>query len=295
MSAVQPPRLQLGEVPVDRVTFEGALDAIAALVEGGHGGTVLTPNVDHVVLAGEDDRFRGAYSKADLSLADGMPVVWAAAAMGEPVPEKISGSDLTVPLMALAAQRGWRVFLLGGADGVAARAAQNLIAQFPTLKVVGTASPRIPAGDPHARKAAPVETSPAAAAPNAGDPPLRNRRAGEHVRREVVESIKASRPDIVLVGLGAPKQELWIHEAAAELAPAVLLGVGASIDFVAGTAKRAPAWMSRVGLEWSYRLAQEPRRMWRRYLVRDPKFLRIVLADLVARVRQRKLTTKTTP
>jgi N-acetylglucosaminyldiphosphoundecaprenol N-acetyl-beta-D-mannosaminyltransferase len=98
----------------------------------------------------------------------------------------------------------------------------------------------------------------------------------------VVERIRAAKADLVLVALGAPKQELWIAEATPELRPAVLLGIGAAIDFIAGTAKRAPSWMSRSGLEWLYRLVQEPRRMWRRYLLRDPEFLVIVLRDLRA-------------
>jgi N-acetylglucosaminyldiphosphoundecaprenol N-acetyl-beta-D-mannosaminyltransferase len=279
-SLANPSRLTIGRIEVDRVTFDGALDAIAALVDGRRGGVVLTPNVDHIVLAGEDERFQGAYRECDLSLADGMPVVWLASAMGEPVPEKISGSDLVDPLMARAAARGWRVFLLGGAEGVADRAAANLVSTYPALNIVGTSSPRIAAADPRAR------TNRAS-----GDPPRHDRRHGEQERHALVESIRATNPDVVLVGLGAPKQELWIHEAARALAPAVLLGVGASIDFLAGTARRAPPWMSRMGVEWTYRLAQEPRRMWRRYLVRDPKLIGIVLGDWLTRSHRRASMT----
>jgi N-acetylglucosaminyldiphosphoundecaprenol N-acetyl-beta-D-mannosaminyltransferase len=97
----------------------------------------------------------------------------------------------------------------------------------------------------------------------------------------VLDSIRAANADLVLVALGAPKQELWIAEAATDLRPAVLLGIGAAVDFIAGAARRAPGWMSASGLEWLFRLAQEPRRMWRRYLVRDPEFLVIVLRDLL--------------
>ena len=93
----------------------------------------------------------------------------------------------------------------------------------------------------------------------------------------IVERIRAARPDLLLVALGAPKQEFWIDEHFAEIAPAVALGVGASLDFIAGTIRRSPRWMSKVGLEWLYRLGQEPKRLWRRYLVDDPKFLAIVL------------------
>jgi N-acetylglucosaminyldiphosphoundecaprenol N-acetyl-beta-D-mannosaminyltransferase len=246
-------RLQLGQLPVDRIDMNGALDAIASLVARQRGGTIFTPNVDHVVLASEDPDFRRAYAAADLSLADGMPVVWASHLLGAPVPEKISGSDLVEPLIELAAEKGWRVYLLGGGDGVAQRAASVLQRKFAKLKIVGSSSPRIDLAEPASSRA------------------------------NVLDAIRSCAPDIVLVAFGAPKQELWMYESSKALRPAVLLGIGASLDFVAGTAKRAPRWMSRSGLEWLYRLAREPRRMWRRYLIRDPKFLAILARDLVTR------------
>ena len=251
LTTTEPRRVRIGPVLVDRVTFAGALDAVAELVERRRGGTVFTPNVDHVVMASEDESLRRAYAGVDLSLADGMPVVWAARALGAPLPERVAGSDLCAPLMQRAAEEGWRVYLLGGGRGSARRAASHLRMAYPDLRIVGTASPRIDMTEPPAR------------------------------RRAVVDTIRAVAPDIVLVGLGAPKQEKWIHESAAALAPAVLLGVGASIDFLAGNARRAPGWMSAAGLEWLYRLAKEPRRLWRRYLVRDPRFLGILLVQLV--------------
>jgi N-acetylglucosaminyldiphosphoundecaprenol N-acetyl-beta-D-mannosaminyltransferase len=246
-------RFRLGQVPVDRVTFGEALVEIAELVERRRGGMVFTPNVDHVVMADDDDRLRRAYADADLALADGMPVIWASHVLGTPLPEKISGSDLVLPLMELAAAEGFRVYLLGGAPGVAQLAEQNLRRQHPDLAIVGTASPRIDLEEPKAQ------------------------------REHVLEAIRSAAPDLVIVGLGAPKQEIWIHEVADALRPAVLLGVGAAIDFLAGTARRAPKWMSAAGLEWAYRLTREPRRLWRRYLVRDPRFLGIVARQLLLR------------
>jgi N-acetylglucosaminyldiphosphoundecaprenol N-acetyl-beta-D-mannosaminyltransferase len=254
LTPLQPQRVRVGPVLVDRVTFAEALDAVRDLVERRRGGTVFTPNVDHVVMASEDDRFRGAYADVDLSLADGMPVVWASRALGAPLPERVAGSDLCAPLMQRAAEKGWRVYLLGGGRGSVRRAASRLRAAYPDLRIVGTASPRIDMTEP------------------------------ELERRAIVDAIRAVAPDLVLVGLGAPKQELWIHESAAALAPAVLLGVGASIDFLAGNAHRAPGWMSAAGLEWLYRLAREPGRLWRRYLLRDPRFLGILLSQ-IARAR----------
>jgi N-acetylglucosaminyldiphosphoundecaprenol N-acetyl-beta-D-mannosaminyltransferase len=245
-------RVRLGRVPIDCVTFGEALEAIAEMIERRRGGTVFTPNVDHVVMAQRDDGFQHAYAAVDLSLADGMPVVWASRALGFPPLEKVSGSDLVPLLMGLSAARGWRVYLFGGACGVARRAASRLRAAHPDLVVVGAASPHVDIDEPAAR------------------------------RSVFVEAIRAARPDLVLVGLGAPKQELWIHDTAPALRPAVLLGVGASLDFIAGTARRAPRWMSAAGVEWAYRLAHEPRRLWRRYLVRDPEFVGIVLHQLMA-------------
>ncbi len=246
-------RLSIGRLAIDPVGFETALDAVAGLVARHEGGMVFTPNVDHIVMAEDDDAFRRAYERADLSLADGMPVVWASHLLGMPLPAKISGSDLVPPLMALAGSMRWRVYLLGGNDGVARRAGDALEQLHPGLQIVGAASPRIDLSRPPAE------------------------------RRHIVREIQQARPDLVLVGLGAPKQELWIDESIGALRPAVLLGVGASIDFLAGTARRAPAWVSAHGLEWLYRLAHEPRRLWRRYLVRDPRFARIVLRELAAR------------
>ncbi|MGC4121426.1 MAG: WecB/TagA/CpsF family glycosyltransferase [Myxococcales bacterium] len=233
---------------MDRVTFAQALDAIEHLVGASRGGAVFTPNVDHVVNASAQGDFRAAYAQADLSLVDGMPLLWASHLLGDPLPEKVSGSDLFEPLVARAAQRGWRVFLVGGAPGVAAQAAERLVARHPGLTVVGAESPRIAA--------------------DGG--------AGE----DALAKIREARPDLVLVGFGSPKQELWIHRNRAQLSPAVAVACGAAIDFAAGTAHRAPAWFSEHGLEWAYRLSREPRRLWRRYLVNDPKFLLILGTDL---------------
>jgi len=248
-------RVRMGELEIDPLTFDEAIDAIDALIASDKGGTVFTPNVDHVVQVDEDPRFRSAYAGAALSLVDGMPVLWAARLMGQRLPQKISGSDLVVPLMKRAAARKWRVYFLGGAEGAAERAKERLEREIPGLTIVGTSSPRIAIDEPAERRAA------------------------------TLAEVKAAKPDLVLVALGAPKQELWSDAVAKELRPAVLIGVGASIDFLAGVVTRAPAWMSENGLEWLYRLGQEPRRMWRRYLLRDPKFAWILLRE-IARARR---------
>ena len=244
-------RLHLGHVVVDAVRFDEALDRIEALVAARRGGSVFTPNVDHVVLAERNRDFRAAYAEADLALADGMPLLWAARLLGAPLPAKVSGSDLVEPLAERAATRGWRLYLLGGGAGVAADAAARLQARFPGVNVVGVDAPRIGA-----------DGSDGGAA---------------------LARLRAARPDLVMVALGAPKQELWIHRHREALAPAVAVGVGGSLDFIAGRVRRAPRWASRAGLEWAWRLAREPRRLWRRYLVEDLRFAPILVRELRAR------------
>jgi N-acetylglucosaminyldiphosphoundecaprenol N-acetyl-beta-D-mannosaminyltransferase len=246
-------RIMIGRVPVDVVTFEEALHRIDALVEKREGGYVVTPNVDHVVLAEQNPRFLEAYEGASLSLVDGFPLLVTARLMKTPLPEKISGSDLTVPLMELAAKRGHRVYLFGAGPGVADTAAKKLVERFPELKIAGTDSPMIDVN------------------------------AGPDARKEPMEKLKAAKPDIVLMALGAPKQEILMHLIKDEVKPAVMLGIGATLDFIAGTVKRAPKWMSRVGLEWAFRMSQEPKRMFERYVIRDSKYPGIVIRHARAR------------
>jgi N-acetylglucosaminyldiphosphoundecaprenol N-acetyl-beta-D-mannosaminyltransferase len=244
--------VRIGNIEVDSVTFDEALDRIVELVESENGGAVFTPNVDHVVKSERDVAFCRAYSRADLCVADGMPLVWASRLLGSPLPQKVSGSDLVLPVAQLAVQRRWGVYLLGGEPGVAEEAGKRMAREF-GVKIAGT-------------------DSPAVGADGCMD-------EADHA----LERLAAARPNLVLVALGAPKQELWIDRFAPQIKPAVAIAVGGSLDFVAGRVRRAPPWMSRVGLEWLFRLAQEPRRMWRRYLVEDPRFVAIVARTRLAR------------
>ena len=245
-------RIRIGALPVDSVDLEGALDAIDDLVRAGDGGRVFTPNVDHVVQAEDNPRFRAAYEQVSLSLADGMPLLWAARALKKPLPAKVSGSDLIWPLMRRAAERGYRVYFLGGAPGAAEAAHQTLLRDLPTLKIVGTDSGRIDINGSAA------------------------------VQEPILARIAEAKPNLLLVALGAPKQEIWSWEQRVQIGSAVAVGVGASLDFIAGMLRRAPRWMSDAGLEWAFRLAQEPRRLAGRYLLRDPQFFRIVARQMRA-------------
>lgn len=248
--AVEAARVHVGRVPLDPVTLPGAIERIVELAVSGRGGTVYTPNVDHVVVAEEDPAFLAAYSAVSLSLVDGTPVLWGGRLLGHALPEKVSGSDLFEPLVARAAAAGLSIFLLGGGPGVAELASAELVRRHPRLRVAGVLAPRIDAAGRAENEA------------------------------QVIEALRLAEPDLIFVACGAPKSELFSHRVRALLGSAVLVCVGAAIDFAAGTARRAPRWMSNVGLEWAYRLAQEPRRLARRYLLRDPKFFWILLRQL---------------
>lgn len=197
---------------------------------------VVTPNVDHLVMFQRDQGLRDAYADAELVLADGAPVVWATRWLRRPLPGRVAGSDLAPALLASATTDApLTLFLLGAAPGVADRAAARIESQWPAVKVVGTCCP--PLG---------FETDDA-----------------ENER--ILSAVNEAKPDVLFVGLGAPKQELWIHKHREQLEVGVALCIGATIDFLAGHKSRAPVWMRRTGLEWLHRLACEPRRLFRRY------------------------------
>jgi N-acetylglucosaminyldiphosphoundecaprenol N-acetyl-beta-D-mannosaminyltransferase len=243
-------RVRIGAAIIDDLTLPEALQAIVALVERRQGGAVFTPNVDHVVLLEDDARLRDAYASASLSLADGQVVVWASRLLGTRLRTRVSGSDLIRPLLEIASGKRWRVYLLGAREGAAAQAAERLQREAPGVVVVGIDPRRVDV----------------------------DQAAERH--DDLIASIREARPDLVLVALGCPKQEILIHRIAGAVRPAVCIGLGAGIDFLAGAVPRAPRWVSGAGLEWLYRLAREPRRLWRRYLLRDPRFFLILLREL---------------
>lgn len=247
-------RCTIGHVPMDPVSMSEALARIHDMVLQKRGGTVFTPNVDHVMLAQRMPEFATAYAATDLALVDGMPLLWAARLLGLPIRHKVSGSDLLWPLLEMAAKHALSVYLLGGAPGSAEIARNVLAERLPTLRVVGVNAPQID---------------------------LEARSNSESLK--VLESLRATEPDLLVVGLGAPKQELWLHRNREYLGKTVGLGLGACIDFLAGRVQRAPAWISRSGFEWLYRLCQEPRRLAHRYLVRDAGFPMLLLSEFVRR------------
>lgn len=247
----------VGGVRFRSVTERQVVDEVVRARLRGEGGWILTANVD-IVRALRQPDVRPLADEATLVLADGMPVLWASRLLGRPLPERVAGSSLIWSLTAAAAAHGLSVYLLGGAAGVAARAGAVLAERHPTLRVAGCYSP--PFG---------YEATPAG-------------------RAEIVERVSAAGPDIVFSGFGFPKQERVIRMLRPALPAAWYVGCGAAIPFVAGTARRAPRWMQAAGLEWVHRLAREPRRLFRRYLVDDLPFAVALLAGAAGEgVRQR--------
>ena len=231
---VEPPPIAILGVPFDKATLQGALRCMAGMIASRQPHYIATANVDFVVQAMRDVELRRILADADLVLCDGMPLVWASRFLGNRLPERVAGSDLVPLLLAEAERQGWRVFFLGGTPASIAQAAEKVQARHPRLALVGAYSPPFK--------------------------PLLEMDHDEMLRR-----IREARPDILLVAFGCPKQEKWINMQYRRAGVPVSIGVGATLDFLAGTVRRAPAWMQAAGLEWVFRLAQEPRRLFRRY------------------------------
>lgn len=234
-------------------TSSDVLEHIFSSLAAGRGGWLVTANLDFLRRHARDPESRALYAEADLVVADGMPLLWAARLQGDRLPERVAGSSLIRPIAERAAGEGRSLYLLGGEPEVNARAAQVLKERWPALEIVGASSPMV------------------ASLPSAGEL--------DGIRADVA----AARPDILLVAMGSPKQEHVIRALRSALPSCWMIGVGASFGFVAGTIRRAPVWVQRVGLEWCWRMAQEPRRLVRRYLIEDLPFSGEVFARALAR------------
>jgi len=235
-------------ITVNNLGMNEALLKIENLVRFGMNCYVLTPNVDHIVRLETDIEFREIYEHASLILPDGKPLIWISKIYGTQLKEKISGSDLFPRVCELAADKSFSVFFLGAAEGVAAKAAANLQKKYPRLVIAGTYSP-LPGFESD-----PVE--------------LEN----------IFTHVKQAKADILILGLGCPKQEKFFYKYKEFLNVPLALHFGASFDFEAGIIKRAPRWMSNYGLEWLFRFFQEPKRLFKRYFIDDmliiPLFLK---------------------
>lgn len=245
----QPRRVEILGTWIDNLAMNDVINAIVALVERGGFSYTVTPNVDHIMKLRDDASFRNVYEKADLVVPDGVPLLWASKILATPLRGRVNGTDLFERLSEVAGHRGYSIYLLGGAEGTAEATAAVLRNRIPGLDVCGYNCP--PVGfdkDPMANAA-------------------------------VVSAVAVTKPDILFVGFGAPKQEEWIARHGPETGASHAVGIGASFSFVSGQIRRAPKVMQRTGLEWLWRLLSEPRRLWRRYLIEDAPFLWKVAVD----------------
>lgn len=240
-------RIHFMNTEIDNYTMDEAVEAIDQLIGQNKNGYVVTPNIDHIVKLETNTELQQIYQDADIILTDGKPMIWISKFYGNPIKEKVSGSDLFPRLCGLAAKKGYRVFLLGAAEGVAVKAAENLQKKFPGLIIAGTYSP-----------------------------PFGFEKDEEEITK-IIDIVTSASPHILVVGLGCPKQEKFIYKYRDELHVPVSLGLGASIDFEAGILKRAPKFLADHGFEWLYRVVQDPKRMAKRYFVDDVKILRLVI------------------
>lgn len=233
-------RFKVAGVPVSLLTMQMACDEVQRRCRVQEGGYCIFRDINGIVGANDDPLLLRAHENAALVTPDGMPLVWLAHLKGFDWVERVYGPDFMLEFCRISEHAGLRHYLYGSTSTVIEKLAKELLRAFPGLNICGTYSP-----------------------------PLRP--SGEAANLDDVERIRAARPDIVWVGLGTPKQELWMQANAPHLAPCVLMGVGAAFDFHAKVKRQAPRWMQRTGLEWSFRLMNEPRRLARRYLIGIPR------------------------
>jgi N-acetylglucosaminyldiphosphoundecaprenol N-acetyl-beta-D-mannosaminyltransferase len=245
-------------IPLGLIDYDGALDWIEAMVHARQRGYVCVCNVHAVMASAEDPELRTALMGSSLNVPDGQPLVWALNLLGQSLEDRVYGPELMARYCARAVASGQRMYLYGGRNqGALVQLALNLRQRYPGVRIVGGYSP------PH-------------------------RPLTAEERAAVVKEINGSRADVVWVGIGVPKQEKWMAEMRDDLHAPVLIGVGAAFDFHAGLVPQAPNWLQESGLEWAYRLAHEPRRLWRRYVRYNPRFVGAFARQLHQHRRQRR-------
>ncbi len=232
---------------VNNVSMEEAVRSIEDMIENRHKSYIVAVNVDVAVKIEKDKYLKKIVDSADMVFVDGKPLIWISQWHGYPVKEKISGSDLVPVLCRKASQKGYSIFIIGGKDGVAEKAKENLEKEYPGIKIVGTYAP------PFGFEKDPCEL--------------------DRINRLISEV----KPDLLIACLGCPKQEKWVYENCQKYGAAVSVCAGATVDFLAGRVKRAPGWMSRHGLEWLYRFFKEPKRLFKRYFIDDLEIMRLAI------------------
>ena len=242
-------RIIVLDLPIDDVTLPEALDAVDAMIAGGGVHQHLSVNVAKVVAAHRDPAMRAMIHEADLVTADGQPILWAARLLGSPLRERVTGIDLMFGLIERAASRGYRLYLLGARPEIVDAVAERIGREHPGVTLAG----------------------------------VQHGYWDRKAEAAVVDGIAATKPDILFVALGSPEKEQFLARWKETIGAGFVMGVGGAFDVYSGLRRRAPRWMQRAGLEWFYRLAQDPRRMSSRYLSDGPRFLWLVLKARLAR------------
>lgn len=240
------PRVDVLGVGVSAINMEMAVAELTRWIDEGESHYVCVTGVHGVMESQEDPELLRIHNRSGLTTPDGMPMVWAGKRAGAEHMTRVYGPDLMLEICARSAAAGWTHYFYGGKEGVPEQLAARLTERFPGLKVVGTYSP-----------------------------PFRELTNAE--RDEITDAINSAGPDFVWVGLSTPKQERWMDSQVGRLDAAAVLGVGAAFDIHAGLLPQAPPWMQKRGLEWLYRLLKEPRRLWKRYLGNNPRFVARIL------------------
>lgn len=256
-TAPQPAPVWVWGVPFTPLTFAQTVDRIDEIIRAGKPQYFITANLHYAMLTARDARLPAVNREAALVTADGMPIVVASRWRTARLPERVTGADLVPALCERAAQRGYRVFMLGGAPGVAEEAARRLCERFPGLPIAGIESP-----------------------------PYRELTPEEH--QQLLARIRDARTDILFVAFGQPKGEVWIRENYQALGVPACVQIGGSLDFLAGRVLRAPRWIQRVGMEWFYRLYREPKRLLARYTSNGLFALRMLARDAFTRRANRR-------
>lgn len=243
-------RIKIFGTVIDNILLEELFDKVDYLIKYQKKGYIVTPNVDHLVKLKNDEYFNEIYDNAYLRLNDSVIIKRAALILGEKMAPKMSGSDLLPIISKYASQKKYTLYFLGGREGVAKTAAEKLKEKYPKLNVIGYYSP-----------------------------PFGFEKDQKEIRK-IVSQINQCAPDILFVGLGAPKQEKFAYETIGQLDTNAIFCTGAAFDFQADNVKRAPILFQKLGLEWFYRFLKEPRRLFKRYFIDDLKFFKIFLEEL---------------
>ncbi|MFC2163905.1 WecB/TagA/CpsF family glycosyltransferase [Acidobacteriota bacterium] len=249
-------KIPFAGIHIDNLSQEEALDKIRELLKSKHLGYVVTPNAQHINILQNDKEFKKIYDEAALVLADGMSIVFSLKILGQPLKEKCSGADLFNNIIRLAAAQNKKLFILGGINGSEKIAEEKAGCRYPNLHIQSYSPPR---GFEH----------------------------NSEETQSILQKIIAHETDVLLVCVGSPKSEKWIYRNQGVLNGCLSFIVGDSVNFFAGIKKRAPKWMRKSGLEWLYRLAKEPHRLWRRYLIGNTRFALIFFRELWNRLNKK--------